>query len=82
MAVLRRSSDFRDLTLSRWNIGSFLTRFYYAKGLDDVELSIERAWPLVLFAAVCIVGVKVIRRRKRSVVGAAALSGAADARRH
>ncbi len=82
VAVLRRSSDFRDLTLSRWNIGSFLTRFYYAKGLDDVELSIERAWPLVLFAAVCIVGVKVIRRRKRSVVGAAGLSGAADARRH
>ena len=81
VALLRRTSDFRDLTLSRWSIGSFLTRLYYAKRLDDVEISMERAWPLVLLAAVCIVGVTVIRRRKRSGVGAADPSGAAGARR-
>ncbi len=64
--LLRRISDFRDLTLSKWSIGAFLTRLYYTKGFDDLEVYAERGWPLFAFAVLCLLAVGTIRRKKRS----------------
>jgi hypothetical protein len=42
--VLRRSSDFRDLYLSRTSWGRLLTRAYYRRGWDSIELALEKGW--------------------------------------
>jgi hypothetical protein len=68
IALLRRISDFRDLTLSRYSWGRTLTRSYYDGGFDRVELKIETGLPalvlLIVFAAV-VVAVRSGRRRSR-----------------
>jgi hypothetical protein len=68
IALLRRISDFRDLTLSRSSWGRSLTRSYYDGGFDRVELKIETGLPalvlLIAFAAV-VVAVQSGRRRTR-----------------
>jgi hypothetical protein len=45
--LLRNISDFRDMTLSRFEWGRALTRSYYGHGMDSVELKIERTLPAV-----------------------------------
>jgi hypothetical protein len=68
IALLRRISDFRDLTLSRYSWGRTLTRSYYDGGFDRAELKIETGLPalvlLIVFAAVIVV-VRSGRRRTR-----------------
>lgn len=48
VALLRRASDFRDLTLSQYPWGRALTAFYYDGGLDSFELKIEKNMPVII----------------------------------
>jgi hypothetical protein len=48
VALLRRVSDFRDLTLSRYSWGRALTAFYYDGGLNSFELKIEKNIPVII----------------------------------
>jgi hypothetical protein len=68
VTLLRRISDFRDLTLSRYSWGRALTRFYYDGGLDSVELKVEQSIPaiailIVLVAALVLL--RIVRRRSQ-----------------
>ena len=47
-AALRRISDFRDLYLSRFSLGRYVTGAYYRYGWDSIELHAEMAWRLVV----------------------------------
>jgi len=56
--LLRRVSDFRDITMSRSQLGRAVTSIYYHRHLDDMELTLERYLPVlgVLFALLVIAG--------------------------
>lgn len=66
IALLRRISDFRDLTLSRYSWGRALTAFYYDGSLDSVELRIEKGIPWIIalvFLLAIVLAVKFARRK-------------------
>jgi hypothetical protein len=73
VAILRRISDFRDMTLSRSSWGHGLTRFYYQENLNSIELKIERVLPevalVVILLALVAVGPRARRRIKRAEAG-------------
>ncbi len=52
VTILRWTSDFRDLTLSKHSWGLELTRVYYRWGADSVELAFEQSWLLKIFLLV------------------------------
>jgi len=52
IALRRRMSDFRDITLSRYALGRALTHFYYKNHLDDVEFKSEAALQILLILIV------------------------------
>jgi len=62
--ALRRISDFRDMTLSRYSWGRMVTRLYYGDHLDDYELRFEKMLPLLLLLAMIIGTAGWIYRRK------------------
>ena len=76
--LIRRASDFRDLTLSKWTSGAFLTRLYYTNRLDDVEAYLDRRWPLFVLAVLCLLAMETIRRKKRSRLDMVNLSHSPD----
>jgi len=67
VALLRRLSDFRDLTLSQSALGRAGTYFYYNHHLDSLELEVERLLPLLLVLALCLIGATwVLSKRSRA----------------
>ena len=45
--LLRLVSDFRDITMSRSQLGRAMTSFYYRRHLDAMELTLERHLPII-----------------------------------
>ena len=63
-STLRHASDFRDLYLSRFSVGRFVTGAYYQHGLDSLELKAEMAWRMAAAGlGVAFAGIWYIRRR-------------------
>ena len=62
--ALRQVSDFRDLYLSRFSLGRYLTKAYYRYGWDSIELRAEMAWRIVVaLVGVALAGTWYFRRR-------------------
>lgn len=64
--VLRKTSDFRDLWLSKSAWGSAITQMYYRHDWNSIELRLEQNWWPVLICVVLVVGgIEYHRRRAR-----------------
>jgi len=64
--LLRKASDFRDITLSEYAVGRTLTEFYYRRRLTPA-LTIAWACALVLFCVSGALGLLAITRRQSPV---------------
>lgn len=70
VALLRRASDFRDITLPRYAAGRKLVRFYYRHQLDSIEPEMEKqgtaAVVLILLCSLFLIQFR--RRRQKNVL--------------
>ena len=65
--LIREVSDFRDLTLSRSELGQDIIDFYYTHHLDELEIPLERLAPLLLLlVCLALAAGLAIRRRTRA----------------
>lgn len=65
ITLLRRISDFRDITLSRTRLGRSVIAVYYSRHFDTWELLFERLLPYLLVAIVLAIAAIFLRRTAR-----------------
>jgi len=49
VTLLRKASDFRDITFSKYQSGRLITGFYYKHNLNETEFELEGLLPALLF---------------------------------
>jgi hypothetical protein len=77
VTLLRRVSDFRDITLSQSSLGRVGTRLYYEHHVDGVELTIERsALMLLVLAVLAVLAGREFQQRARAKRAQAGKQGA------